>query len=130
MAPYPTKVIANYLLKLACNDGVYLKYSKLKYLLYLAEGIHLAYFNTKLIDEYIEVWEEYGFVIYSIYCTFNAFRNTSPKRKPIKFVATSNNGHDGIELRFPIHGKDNQESIQIIVSVWDTFKMFSIFVSK
>jgi uncharacterized phage-associated protein len=76
-------------------------------LTYIAQGIHLAFFNESLFAEGCQAWR-YGPVISSIYQQTKAY-----KREPIKENIFSN--YEGID-------NDDHETLSILKNIWETFK--------
>ena len=78
--------VADYFLSLADEDeGDYITNLKLQKLLYYAQGLHLACYDTPLFDECIEAWA-HGPVIPEVYFKYrNASYDVIPKPQNIDF---------------------------------------------
>lgn len=70
----PALVIATRFIELGIKQKNPVTPMKLQKLVYLAHGIHLARFNSPLIDDDIEAWD-YGPVIRSVYDEFKVWGN-------------------------------------------------------
>lgn len=63
---YPVAAVANALIEIAADRGMYLSNLKLQKLVYFAHGWYLALHNTPLINEPVQSWR-YGPVIPELY---------------------------------------------------------------
>nr|VFJ71517.1 MAG: Uncharacterized phage-associated protein [Candidatus Kentron sp. FW] len=70
--PIDSRMVANYLIFLASQDGASLTPMQLLKLVYLCHGWFLAHFDRPLIQDRIEAWK-YGPVIPGLYHTFKSF---------------------------------------------------------
>lgn len=102
-------VVAAHLIELGLDQSKTVTPMKLQKLIYLAHGIHLARFDSPLINEDIEAWS-YGPVIRTIYDAFKSWGN-----QPIKEIP---------EFEFRIGGKVFRSHLDLLTEdEMDTIKL-------
>lgn len=69
---YPASVIAYAFVKMGIDEGKFVTQMKLQKLVYFAHGLHLAIYDTPLINEEFEAWP-YGPVVPTIYRSYKFY---------------------------------------------------------
>lgn len=111
--PHPVQDIAEYLLWLdAIHEGDGISNMKLQKLVYYAQGIHLAVFDTPLFEERFKAWE-HGPVVPPLYSAYKRFG-----RMPID----SNDSFDRENI--PL------EARELVDEVFDVYGRFSAWVLR
>jgi len=106
--------VANFFLSAMDDDaGDLISNLKIQKLVYYAQGVHLAMFDTVLFDEDIEAWE-HGPVVPSLYQEFKIF------------------GRKAIEPNFTDFNIDifSSEQKKMLQDVYNTFGQFSAWVLR
>lgn len=114
--PYDALAVSNYFLKKHKNISP----MKLQKLLYFAHGWHLAIVGEPLLEQRVEAWD-YGPVIPSVYREFSRYGSNSIEQPEGNYKIK-----DGKIIKcIPMINENDDSSISILDSIWDTYGNFS-----
>lgn len=105
---YDSRIIANYFIDFARQDGATISPMKLQKLVYFAHGYYLAITGKPLIEEEIQAWQ-YGPVIESLYHEVKHYGNNGITEK----IRMPN------ELALPKH------IVDFLQKIWEVFGTFT-----
>ncbi len=116
-----TSAVANEFLDLAKKDGSDITNLKLVKMMYIAQGLSLAFFDEPLFDSEIEAWR-YGPVIPPIYHEFKHFRDQPITEKSVDF----RNGFGAFNCEGAFEPKlDNENKKKVVKLTWMWYKDIS-----
>ncbi len=114
---YSTSAVANEFLEIAKKDNKDLTNLKLVKLMYIAQGLSLAFFDKPIFDSNIEAWK-YGPVVPEIYHEFKFF-----KANPITTKSVDLDGINWTNYQEP--KLDDTNSKKVVQLVWNWYKDIS-----
>ena len=118
---YPSKAIANAMLKIAAEHGAPVTPLKLQKLVYIAHGWSLGLTDQPLVeDELPEAWQ-YGPVFPSLYQEFKDFGKAAITRSASSLDFSDNGGFDLVE---PKVREDDVNTWNLLRKIWDVYGKF------
>jgi len=109
---YSPRVIANYFIDRAREEGQEITPMKLIKLVYFAHGWHLGLFHEPLISEDIMAWQ-FGLVVETLYHSFKRFGNKNITEKALVIPSQEQ------EL------KQDAQSLAVLDGVWKAYSKFT-----
>ncbi len=99
------RTVAKYFLALVDEEsGDSLSNLKLQKLVYYAQGIHLALFDTALFPEQIEAWT-HGPVVPELYHTYKQFGAAPLPRESVDLAAYSQQSREALDEAWTVYGQ-------------------------